>query len=91
MSMSTHIEGFRPPDDRWYQMQAIYDACTKAGIEIPEEVKSFFSGEPPDPAGIRVDLMLYRRQYTAEGSVGFELNVADIPEHVTVIRFYNSW
>ena len=56
MSMSTHIVGFRPPDEKWHQMKAIYDACTKAEVKIPDEVDEFFNFEPPDHQGVKVDL-----------------------------------
>lgn len=56
MSMSTSVVGFRPPDAKWKKMKAIYDACDEAGVSIPDEVDSFFNGEPPDDAGVRVKL-----------------------------------
>ncbi len=52
MSMSTHIVGFRPPNEKWKQMKAVYDACVKAEIDAPSEVRKFFNDEPPDPEGV---------------------------------------
>lgn len=52
MSMSTHIVGFVPPDNKWRQMKVIYDACNEAGITVPEEVDDYFEGEAPDEAGM---------------------------------------
>jgi hypothetical protein len=54
--MSTYVIGFRPPDAKWLKMKEVYDACEAAGISIPDEVDDFFNGEPPDEAGVRVDL-----------------------------------
>lgn len=56
MSMSTNVVGFRPPDAKWEKMKAIYDACETAGVSIPDEVDEYFNGEPPDDAGVKVDL-----------------------------------
>lgn len=47
MSMSTHVVGFRPADEKWEQMKTIWLACTKAGIGAPEEVLDFFKHEDP--------------------------------------------
>lgn len=89
MGMSTHVIGFRPPDERWRQMKAVWDTATLAGVEIPDEVVRFFGDEEPDPAGLEIELPL--AEWGDDSREGYELQVADIPDGVTVIRFYNSW
>jgi len=91
MSVSLVVEGFRPPDDEWRKMKAVWDACEAAGIDPPQEVADFFDGVEPDPAGITVDLEPRLRDWHGESANGYELTVADIPENVTVIRFYVSY
>ena len=100
MSMSTHVIGFRPPDENWKQMKAIYDACTKAKVSLPEEVEDYFNGEPPDPQGVKVELEDYPSKTNKLGAVkdwrddmrgGFEVDVTKLPKGVTLIRFYNSY
>jgi len=54
--MSTHVVGFRPPDEKWKKMKAVWDACEAAGAKIPDEVSDFFDGEEPDARGVEVDL-----------------------------------
>lgn len=56
MSMSTHVTGFRPPDERWQAMKAVWDACTAAKTQIPDEVMAFFGDEAPDPRGVEVKI-----------------------------------
>lgn len=56
MGMSTHVVGIRPPDAKWKQMKAVWDACQVAGVEPPDEVAEFFDHSPPDPSGIEVSL-----------------------------------
>jgi hypothetical protein len=90
MSMSTHVTGYAPPDERWQQMKAIWDTCKVAGIPVPAEVEEFFGGEEPDPAGVEVELPLREWSGTYAGA-GYELDVAAIPSQVKTIRFYNSW
>ncbi len=89
MGMSTHIIGYSPPDEKWEAMSDIYYACKKAGVDIPEEVAEFFDYRAPDSVGVEVDLVAKR--WNDEHREGFELNVDEIPKHVKVIRFYNSW
>lgn len=89
MSMSTHVIGFAPPDAQWQKMKDIWDACKRAGIGLPEEVVEFFNGTPPDERGVEVEINATKWQ--DDSREGFEISVADIPEHVKLIRFYNSW
>lgn len=89
MGMSTHVTGFRPPDDDWKKMKAVYDSCKEAGIDPPEEVDDFFEGLPPDEAGVEVDLIYH--EWTDDGCEGYEIHVDEIPAGVKIIRFYNAW
>ena len=88
MSTSYYVIGMHPPDERWAEMKAIWDACKKADIEIPDDVLEFFDDREPDPKGIEVDIPSsegngeYRDWYT--------LLVSDIPKNVTEIRFVIS-
>jgi len=96
MSMSTYVEAFKPPNDKWQRMRDAYDACTAAGVEVPDEVDGYFRGEPPDPAGVEVP----RTELFASGAVteykadmceGFEIDVTRLPADVTIVRVYNSY
>ena len=87
--MSTTIIGFKPPDKKWKEMKAIYDACVKADIEVPDKVVKFFEYEPPDDKGVQVELPA--KEWSDEASEGFELEVDKIPKDVKILRFYNSW
>ena len=94
--MSTNVVGFKPPDEKWQRMRAVWDACTTAGIEIPREVDRFFDGRAPDPNGVEIDEDRLRdagclREWSDHYRQGFEVDVAKLPKDVTVIRFYNSW
>ena len=88
MGMSSHVKGFAPPDDRWHQMRAVHDACTAAGVPVPHQVHDFFGGDP-DASGQEVDVP--HREWRDDDRVGFEVDVADLPQSVKTIRFYNSW
>lgn len=89
MSASTHVIGFMPPDDRWRRMKAVWDACAAANIDPPAEVDEFFGGEAPDDTGREVEIP--HRRWQADMSEGVEVDVAALPDGVTVIRFYNSY
>jgi len=92
VSMSVYVKGFTPPDETWLRMKAVWDACKTAGLAVPPEVQEFFGGAAPDPAGAETDLPVRKWKGGEMGeSEGYELDVAAIPPHVQVIRFYNSW
>jgi acyl carrier protein len=40
--MSTNIIGIKLPDEQWRLMKNIWDACTYAGVEVPDQVCVFF-------------------------------------------------
>lgn len=87
--MSTHVVGFRAPDEEWTKMKAIWDACEVAKVSVPEEVERYFGGESPDPSGVEIEIEAH--EWSNEYAEGYEINVADIPKGLTSIRFYNSW
>ena len=89
MSMSTYVTGFKPPDEVWLGHKAVWDSCSAAGVDIPDATLEFFEHEPPDPKGVEVELPL--REHSTDAESGYELDVASIPEGVTIIRFCNSW
>lgn len=96
MGMSTHVVGFKPPDDKWEAMKEVWVACAAARVDLPEEVEKLFGGEPPDPEGVEVSEDELRnigavRRWEGESSVGVEIAVSLLPKDVTVIRFYNAW
>jgi len=93
MGMSTHVVGFKPADEKWKAMKAIWDACVAAKVAPPAEVDRFFGGVMPDPAGVEVDqrALTGLREWRNDYAEGYEVDVKQLPPDVTVIRFYNSW
>ena len=89
MGMSTWVKGIKPPDEKWEKMKAIWDACEKADIEIPEEVEEFFDGEPPDDKGVVVEIP--KHEYTDDSRQGFEIYLNELPKDIQIIRFVNAW
>ena len=92
MSLSIHVVGYRPPDARWNEMKAIYEACSRAKINIPEEVNSFFGfDDPSDKPGMEVPLTKeVLQKYEGEYKSGYEVDVSRLPSDVRFIRFYIS-
>lgn len=91
MGMSSHVIGFKPPDVKWEKMKAIYDACKDANICVPTEVDKFFNYEPPDEAGVRVNIPVHESSDGRSCSDIFEVHLKDVPKDVTIIRFINSY
>ena len=91
MSMSTHVVGFRPPDETWQKMKAAWDACCLAGVNPPTPVASFFGPSGPDPSGVDVDIRTAVKSYSDDNREGFEVDLTKLPPGLTALRFWNSW
>lgn len=93
MSMSTHIEGIKAPDDKWQKMKAAWDACKNAGVGIPTDVEEFFEFAGPDEAGVVVDLDGHpcAEEWGKASQAGYQIDLSRLPKGLTHIRFYNSY
>ena len=97
MSMSSHVKGIVPADDKFQMMYKIWKTCYEGEVSIPEEVREFFGlefeGEEPDPTGLEIAIEHTEavKDWTAEMSTGFEVDLTKLPKNVKIIRFYNSW
>jgi hypothetical protein len=85
--------GFRPPDERWRKMKAVWDACKDAGTEPPESVGKFFDWGEPDERGVEVsqpDLEKVGavKKYMGKTGEGLEVEIAKLPENVAHVRFW---
>ena len=65
--------------ERWRAMKGVWDACDRAGMEVPREVRRYFNGEPPTPEGIVVSVPV-----EATNPVSF--NRRDLPEEATSVQ-----
>lgn len=93
MSMMTTVTGFKPPDEKWKNMKAIWDSYEKAGLAVPDEIVLFFNDEPPDDLGVEVALQQTEccSEYRSNDGQGVEIEISKLPKDVKIIRFYNSW
>ena len=90
--MSTHVIGFKPPDETWKKHKAVWDACEAAGLpddQWPEDTLKFFDHETPDAQGVECELPL--EEWSSDHEEGYQLELAKVPKGVTIIRFCNSW
>ncbi|MCP3966761.1 MAG: hypothetical protein GY718_10490 [Lentisphaerae bacterium] len=92
MGMSTHVEGVRVPDEKWEQMKEVWDACSKSGVEIPEEVKKYFDYIPPEGVVMFLGVNNGVHAWT-DGDMrsGFQIEIAKLPANIKYVRVYNSW
>lgn len=91
-----HVQGFKPPDEKWQRMKAAWDACTAAGVNPPKDVSAFFNHEEPDSAGVEVDEKALRKcgavtDFSGDMQEGFEVHVDKVPKDVKVVRVYASY
>jgi len=96
MGVSYSVEGVKPPDERWKQMKAIFQACEAANVEVPGSVWEFFKGERPDAKGVVEQLGNYydaKKNHpccTSNGK-GFEVDITKLPADVKIVRFVISY
>lgn len=91
-----HVCGFKPPDEKWTKMKAVWDACKDAGVDPPKDVSAFFNHEEPDPAGVEIDEKALKKCGAAvdfEGDMqeGFDIHVDKLPKDVKIVRVYASY
>jgi len=92
MSMNSYIVAFRPPDETFKKMKAVFDACVEAGVDLPAEVSRFFDNTEPDPKGVEISIKDAVEEWTdGDMSQGFQVDLKKLPQGVKYIRFYNQW
>ena len=95
MGMRSAVYGIKPQDEKFAQMYKVWCACTEAKIAIPEVVRSFFGGDPPNPKGVVVRLDGYAhnavRSFVDDNSEGFEVDLEHLSKDFKLLRFVNSW
>jgi len=92
MSMSTSVIGIRPPDAKWKEMKAVWDACVIAKCDPPSAVGDFFEWTTPDDAGVVVDdLGEAEKEWHNDYASGYEIDLEKLPKGIKVLRFFNSW
>ena len=98
-SPTLYLMGFKPPDEKWKKMKAIWDACEAAKVDPPRKVEEFFDGEPPEDTGVALELgkgydkkgLDILREYSDEMKSGYEFDLKDLPPDVKTIRAYIGW
>lgn len=101
MGMSTDVHYFRDieNDKKFGSMMVVKEACEKAGVDYPDEVKEYFA-----PIGVNMlrpleeikDAMTemnidVERDYKSDHTEGFEIHLSDLPADCKVIRVVNSY
>jgi hypothetical protein len=86
------VVGFKPANDRFKEMKAVWDACVRAGISVPAEVRHFFHDKAPDDQGVEVPLAGMTRDpavtpYKAEMEEGFNVDLTKLDPDVKILRF----
>lgn len=83
------IIGFKPSDEKWKAMKFVWDACKKAGVEIPDEVYKFFEGKEPDNLGVETDIGYAVKRHKHVSTIQYDVYIDKLPKDVKVIRIRN--
>lgn len=88
MSTNVFVTGVGEANEDFIKMKAVYTACIKADIEIPEEVEEFFDGDDPENlVGSPINIEKFSKG-DAETEEGMLIDVQALPEYVRYIRVY---
>jgi hypothetical protein len=92
MGMSTHVIGYKPADETWKKMKAVWDSCRVAGVPVPDTVSSYFNGEyPGDTPGMEISIQHAVKELSVDATDIIEVDISKLPAGVSHIRFCNSW
>lgn len=95
MDICTEIVGIVPKDSKYEGMLKVFDACEKAGVDCPEEVREYFclddysSSYVPPRDGMELDLEEIVKKTGDEeyedGAV-YDIDISALPENVKSIK-----
>lgn len=85
MSLTISVYGIKPPDERWWQMKAVYDACCAANLALPEAVSTYFEYGDPDPKGVVVTIPYEEGQ--TDDSDTYDVELTTLSPDIKIIRF----
>lgn len=89
MSTDLYVFGYRPADETWNKMKAVWESCEAIGIDVPEPVVDFFEGNPPgDRPGAEVSLGEAMNDWRGRYERGYQIDVSKLPTDVKFIRVY---
>ena len=98
MGMSSSIQAFIPDTDATYQKhRKVLLVCLGAKVSLPKETAEYFGSEEPyeDLLDEKLEIKLIRnkhyKDYSADMTDGFEVDLTKLPEGVTTLRFTNSY
>lgn len=81
------VIGRTAPDPVWARMQAVAEACEKAGVSLPPEVREYFEENEEEPArDIDLDFASMELIFDYFDERGVSILKSAIPEDVEEIR-----
>lgn len=100
MSISYHVRGIIPTDEKYMKMKTIWDNCNALDIEPPKDVYNFFYTFENYDEGMNItlpkDSICIRKciKKTDSNNIGNELHIVDlrkIPKEIKFIVFEISY
>ena len=98
MGMSTHIQAFIPDTDAEFKKhKTILLMCSENEVSLPKETAEYFGSEDAEEylldekLEIELEEDVHYKDWSDEGSQGFEVDLLKLPKGVTKLRFSNSW
>ena len=92
MSTSYDVIGMKVQDEKWEKMKNVWNTCRVAGIDVPEEVETFFDwNNPNEMHGMQVDISNAISQPSLEEYVAWDVDIDKLPPDIKVVRFRISY
>lgn len=95
MGVSYYVIGIKPADEKYNQMKTIYELCESVGVQVPKEVREFFSGTPPGIRGLETYLSEIGPdplviEDSSEDDYRLIVDLRKLPEDIKILAFVVS-
>jgi hypothetical protein len=87
MSYILDVVGFIPPNDEYREKRKLLEELDNADLDIPDELEKFFRFDPPNDAGIPVELEFTSGYDEVKNGRWLQIDITKIPAGVKTIRF----
>lgn len=91
MGMSIHIAFLRKDDKQHKKMVAALKACTDVGVPVPDQVDEYFGGSTDPDVALELRVPEQDYEWADHYRRGYEIDINNLPQGVSKVRFYVSY
>jgi len=84
-SVNLQVTALCKPDDQFQSMKKVWEACTEALLDVPDEVYEYFGEEGPgDDDMMAEDVEL--TEFSENMVDGWQINLSELPENAEILQ-----